>query len=214
MSSAAAPRSVSNSAQKLYQRLSGLARIWISLPFVRFDLQGVENIPSEGRFIVASNHAARLYAFVPMMIIGRNPAVLVAEAVWLCLPVAFFLWRLGGIPVLRFSRKGRAAAKREAIRVLLWDGIVIVFPEGKHSKRGVIGRFRPGAARMALAAQAPVVPIGIYLRWTWRRRIVRVSVGVPLSPADYGGKTADMEVLADLRRSISNLSGLPLQEEL
>lgn len=212
--SISAPRSVSRSAQNLYQRFSGLARFWVGLPFVKFELHGTENIPTSGRFIVASNHAARLYAFAPMMIVGRNPAVLVAEAVWLCLPVAYFLWRLGGIPVLRFSKRGRAAAKREAIRVLSWGGIVVIFPEGKHSKRGVVGSFRPGVVNMSLATDSLVVPVGIYLRWTWRRRIVRISVGVPLNPADYNGEDAAATMLAELRRSIARLSGLPLQEEL
>lgn len=208
------PRSVSSSAQKLYQRFSDLARFWVGLPFVKFELYGTENIPTSGRFIVASNHAARLYAFAPMMIIGRNPAVLVAEVVWLFLPVAYFLWRLGGIPVLRFSKRGRAAAKREAIRVLLWGGIVVIFPEGKHSKRGVVGSFRPGVIKMSRETGSPIVPVGIYLRWTWRCRIVRITVGAPLDPACYSGENAAVTMLAELRRSIARLSGLPLQEEL
>jgi 1-acyl-sn-glycerol-3-phosphate acyltransferase len=38
---------------------------------------------------------------------------------------------------------------------------VIVFPEGTRSRDGQIGDFRRGAARLAAAAGAPLVPAGI-----------------------------------------------------
>jgi 1-acyl-sn-glycerol-3-phosphate acyltransferase len=38
---------------------------------------------------------------------------------------------------------------------------VIVFPEGTRSRDGQIGEFRRGAARLAAAAGAPLVPAGI-----------------------------------------------------
>lgn len=190
-----------------------LARLWVRLPFVKFEPSGLELAPTGGGYIIASNHAARFYAFAPMLITRRNPAILVAEIVWLVLPVGALLWLLGAIPVVRFSHKYRRMARLRAIRILEEGGVVMLYPEGKRSAHGSIGRFWPGAVRMSLETRMPIVPVGVYVGWWRGRRLVRIACGEPLHPEQFLEPSAESEMLVALRRRISLLSGLPLQEE-
>jgi hypothetical protein len=63
----------------------------------------------------------------------------------------------GTVPI---ERKGGAPTTTPA-RLLREGWNVVVYPEGTRSRDGWPGRFRPGAAALALSCGAPVVPIAV-----------------------------------------------------
>jgi 1-acyl-sn-glycerol-3-phosphate acyltransferase len=67
-----------------------------------------------------------------------------------------FLRLAGQVPLDRF--RVDPLAIRTALRVLRDDGVVGVFPEGTRGN-GELDRFHRGAAYLAMAAGAPVVPV-------------------------------------------------------
>jgi 1-acyl-sn-glycerol-3-phosphate acyltransferase len=67
-----------------------------------------------------------------------------------------FLHASGQIPVLREGPD--PAAVKAALRVLRDDGVVGVFPEGTRGA-GDVAHVKPGAAYLAMASGAPVVPL-------------------------------------------------------
>jgi len=66
---------------------------------------------------------------------------------------------VGGVPVEIESSDARAT--REAVRLLQAGHVLMIFPEGERSPNGEIGRFKPGAFRLAASLGVPVLPVTI-----------------------------------------------------
>lgn len=71
---------------------------------------------------------------------------------------------LGQIPINR--KKGKDARGRLMRTLKHWSGAnVIIYPEGTRTKDGSLGKFKTGAAQMAIAAGVPIIPtviVGAY----------------------------------------------------
>jgi 1-acyl-sn-glycerol-3-phosphate acyltransferase len=92
-------------------------------------------------------------------------------------PVHYMAWNaLFGIPLFGWMiRRLRAfpvdieaadpRAAREAVRLLQDGAAVMIFPEGGRSTDGAVGRFKPGAFRLAVALDVPVLPVTIAGAW-------------------------------------------------
>ena len=80
---------------------------------------------------------------------------------------------------------------------------VLIFPEGKRTENGEIGRFQPGVGMIAARLDVPVVPVRLegldrILHQSWkfpRRGRARVLFGPPMSlhGNDYAANTAQVE---------------------
>ncbi len=80
---------------------------------------------------------------------------------------------------------------------------VLIFPEGKRTDDGAIGRFQPGVGMIAAKLGVPVVPVRLHgldriLHHTWKfpaRGRARVTFGAPiwLQGNDYGALAAQVE---------------------
>jgi len=120
----------------------------------------VENIPATGGVIIAANHQTYFDPFwlgVPVPIYTR---FLAWDKVfdW---PVAGTLMRLLGAWPLQ-TQKGDRRAIRRSLQWLRGGGALVIFPEGGRSfSDGKMLEFKVGAARLALEAGVPVLPITI-----------------------------------------------------
>jgi len=131
-----------------------LCRLYFGL-----ELRGTEHIPSAGPVIIAPNH--QTFADPPLVTIPVRRRV------------HYMAWdRLFEIPLFgRFIRllrafpvdvEGRdARATREAIRLLRAGHALMIFPEGERTTTGEVGPFKVGAFRLAVSADAPVLPVTI-----------------------------------------------------
>ncbi|WP_299443807.1 HAD-IB family hydrolase [uncultured Phycicoccus sp.] len=149
------------------QRLLFLANPPVFWPYARFDVSGTEHIPSTGAAVLAGNH--RSYFDIPAMIQMMRPTKrtgrILAKKELFELPVVGPLaLALGGIPVNRSS--GGTESLEAAAAALEAGEIVCLLPQGT-IPRGE--RFydpvltgRTGAARLAAATGAPVIPFGIW----------------------------------------------------
>lgn len=134
---------------------------------VNLVVEGVQLIPREGPVILAANHRSYLDPVVLTAVAfrrGRKPRYLGKKELF-DIPVAGHLMRaLGQIRVDRGT--GDSTSLRLAIEALERAEAVAVFPQGT-IPRGV--EFfspqlsgRTGVARLALATEAPVVPVGLW----------------------------------------------------
>ena len=170
-----------------------------------------EAVPS-GSLIVVANHDSLADPFLLGTALERPLRFLTKEELWSNRPVGRILDSLGGIPV----RRGRGdlealAAAGEALRA---GQAVAIFPQG--TVLGSDGRpWHRGAARLALATGAPIVPVRIVggdsaLRpgdRLPRRAQVRVVVGEPIR-VERGRATiaAARELTLQARHAIESLA--------
>ncbi len=168
--------------------LAALIHVAFAL-LARFRVEGQENIPKEGPFLVVANH---FHFADPLAVIRavRRPLDFIGgfRMPFAPTPVRFLprLWGLYRVP--RGEEGFARAALRGAETTLLEGGIVGIFPEGG-SWTNVLRRPRPGTAFLAARTGVCVLPIGIdgtdgifpSLRH-FRRQSVAVRIGAPIGP--------------------------------
>lgn len=125
-------------------------------------VHGAAELPP-GPCLIVANHSS--HADTPALIAAlpawRKPVVAAAADYWFRGGFRPAICRAlcAAFPVRRSG--GGSADLAAATRLLTAGHDVIVFPEGTRSRDGQIGDFRRGAARLAAAAGAPLVPAGI-----------------------------------------------------
>lgn len=124
----------------------------------RVSFRGVECVPKTGGLIIAANHQTYIDPFWISIPIKRPIRYLAwSEAFeWPFIGRAIEL--LGAWPLT--VERANPAAYRRAVKWLKGGGAVMIFPEGARSKAdGEMARFKPGAARLALEADVPILPV-------------------------------------------------------
>lgn len=132
----------------------------------RVECEGLENVPSEGRAILVSNHAGTL-PYDSLMLVHavrrdhpsrRDVRPLVEDPVFHLPFLGPIMNRIGGV----------RADPDNAERLLMRDELVAVFPEGEKGMgklwrdRYRLQRFgRGGFVRLALRTGAPIIPVAI-----------------------------------------------------
>lgn len=159
----------------------------------RLRSRGLENVPGEGGFVVASNHVSNLdpwplgFPLYPRQIHYMAKAELYRNPV-----LRWVLDKGGSFPVRRGQRDVRSW--RTAIRLAQEGGVVAMFPEGTRRAKGLRKRHQahphPGAARLALRAGVPLVPAAIVGTNDLRRlRPLRIAYGPPIHIVRENGTT-------------------------
>lgn len=142
----------------LYRFSRLLLRILFRL-FNRWHVSGREHVPNTGGLLLIANHTS--YSDPP--IVGAacpRPVNFMAKAELFRIPLlAGFIRRTHAFPVSRGSPD--RAALRRALRLLRQDRVLLIFPEGTRSPDGRLKEFETGAAFIALATQAQIIPVAI-----------------------------------------------------
>jgi 1-acyl-sn-glycerol-3-phosphate acyltransferase len=146
----------------------------LSRLYFRLDLHGTANIPTSGAVLITPNH--QTYADPPLVSIPiRRPVHYMAWKRLFEIPgFGRLIRRLRAFPVDIDSADPRAT--REAVRLLQAGAAVMIFPEAGRSLDGRIGRFKPGAFRLAVSVGVPVLPVTIvggYEAWPPGRLLPR-----------------------------------------
>ena len=140
----------------------------LSLPLMkglfRLDASGVENIPAGGGFVIAANHNSNFDPWPLGMPLWPKRQLYFMGKSELFNPVLAPILRAGGaFPVRRGEHD--AEAIETAVRLAREGKVVAMFPEGTRRANGLRKKFehrpRTGAARIALAADVPLVPAAI-----------------------------------------------------
>ena len=157
----------------------------------RLKASGVENIPAEGGFVIAANHTSNFDPWPLGMPLWPTRQLYFMGKSELFNPVLAPILRAGGaFPVRRGEQD--AEAIETAVRLTREGKVVAMFPEGTRRTKGLRKKFehrpRTGAARIALAADVPLVPAAI--DGTGRLARVpqlKVAYGAPIRLDDLPG---------------------------
>lgn len=151
------------------------------------EASGVEHLPKTGPAVLAANHLTNFDVF-PMQFILPRPIFFMAKAELHDNPLLDAVLRqLGSFPVNRGVRDEWAFT--HARQVLEHGQVLGIFPEGKRSAGAGLRPAKTGAARLAMDAGCPIVPLSIsgtqvmFHRFP-RRTHIRIRLGEPLIPTD------------------------------
>jgi 1-acyl-sn-glycerol-3-phosphate acyltransferase len=127
-------------------------------PFWHVRIEGSQ--PESGAYVCVSNHQSFLDIFA--MARQRREMKWIAKEEIFKLPWFGLYFRLSGdIPVNRGDRESGGAALSKARWYLDRGMPVMIFPEGTRSRDGKMGAFKPGAFRLAIEAQVPILPVAV-----------------------------------------------------
>jgi 1-acyl-sn-glycerol-3-phosphate acyltransferase len=170
----------------------------VTLPVVhglfRLRVTGLEHLPREGGFVLAANHTSNFDPWpLGLPLWPRRQLRFMAKSELFNPILAPFL-RAGGAFKVRRG-EGDVDAMRTAIELVKQGEIVVMFPEGTRQTKGLrkkhAARPHTGAARIALAADAPLVPAAIAgTDRLSRLGPLRVAYGAPIDVSDLDGADA------------------------
>jgi len=173
-------------------------------PWVR----GMENIPSSGPVILASNHLSFSDSiFLPLQ--ARRPVVFLAKSEYFTgkgikgALTRWFFKSTGQLPIDRSGGKASEASLNTGLKVLSQGQVLGIYPEGTRSPDGRLYRGRTGIARMVLEAKVPIIPVAMIDtekvqpigKRLPRIRRIGVVVGTPLDFSRFDGMEGDRIIL-------------------
>ena len=179
----------------------------------RLRVQGQENVPASGGYVLASNHLSNFDPWpLGMPLWPKHWLRFMAKAELYWWPAIYVLDAAGAFPVHR--ERADVEAVQTAVRLAREGNVVVMFPEGTRRRKGLVKKHRPrarsGAARIALDAGVPLVPAAI--AGTDRLLALgplRVAFGAPIEMDDLvaGGnmRIASQEATGRLMARIAEL---------
>jgi 1-acyl-sn-glycerol-3-phosphate acyltransferase len=129
-------------------------------------VKGLDNIPSEGAAIIASNHLSFSDSiFMPLMV--PRPVIFLAKSEYFTGTglkgrlTALFFRLTNQLPMDRSGGAASASSLAAGMDVLTHGGLLGIYPEGTRSPDSRLYRGKVGVARLALQAGVPVIPVAM-----------------------------------------------------
>jgi len=209
----------------------------IMTPWVKFTVTGEENLPTEGGFLLVSNHLSNVDPLcLCWYFMKRNTAVrFLAKKSMFSVPV--FGWIIKGMGLIPVNRDSNPSAVLAPTREALTAGEVVgIYPEGTLTRDPDQWpmEFKSGAARLALDTGVTVIPLsqwgpqdimapynakGMDMR---PGRRISYHFGAPVDLSDLIGpagsedhdavNAATARILQAVREGVGQLRGLPVPD--
>ena len=201
-------------------------------PFVKLAYKakavGTENIPSSGGAIIACNHTSATETYMMPALIKRPVTYPAKRELFIPgkglkgIPQTVIAWAVkavGQVPLDRTGGRAALDALGPVLQVLKDGGIAGIYPEGTRSVDGRLYKGKTGVARLALAANVPVVPCAITHNEITGKLFGAipmadhpvVTFGRPLDFSRYAGCQDDRAVIRwvtdEIMNAIMELSG-------
>lgn len=173
-------------------------RLFVAI-FFKFEVKGTDNLKNLKKpFIIAANHASYLDGELIVVALPWFSAYFpirygAAEYYYNQLVLGTILWILGGFPIKQGI--GIEQSLKQAVNLLKNNEVVGIFPEGKISRNGDLGKGKPGISYLALKTGCQILPVGIAGSYNlsvksviFERRKITVNFGKPFFIQEYIGQ--------------------------
>jgi 1-acyl-sn-glycerol-3-phosphate acyltransferase len=184
-----------------YYLVKGMGKVALG-----FKVRGAENIPKEGRAIIAPNHRHWLDIFLGPIAIPKRHVTTIAKKEVYDTPILGSLFhRWGTISVNRDNPE--IETTRRVLKKLEQERLVAVMPEGHRYQENTLGDMRRGVAMWARLGNAPTIPAAIRgvdsFPHALLHRSAEVNFGAPIAPPQ--SKKDEETYLEELRNAIQSL---------
>jgi 1-acyl-sn-glycerol-3-phosphate acyltransferase len=137
---------------------------WIMMRLIdlvaRVEIRGMENLPRNGAFVIATNHLGMLDVTLLYYSIHRWDVFVPVAEKWE--RIGFLRWlgrHLNWVFIDRFNPDLKAM--RTMMSLMEKGHTLVIAPEGTRSRVGSMIEGKPGASYLAAKLQVPIVPIGL-----------------------------------------------------
>ena len=175
-----------------------------------FEVTGEENIPTEGIYMVYSNHQSFADVFALIWLFkDRRQMGYVAKEEWRKYKVLYnAIEYTRSIFLVRGDSREAVKSIKEGTELLKQGFALVIFPEGTRSQCHEMGEFKAGAFKFAEKGKVPILPItldGGYTLFeekkTWQPAHVKITVH-PLVHIEQMDKHAQKEAAAQIEQTI------------
>jgi 1-acyl-sn-glycerol-3-phosphate acyltransferase len=184
---------------------------------MRLTITGRNQVPSEGPFLLVSNHLSVADPVVLGAKLNRKVTFMAKEELFRNKFAAYFVKAFGAIPIYRGGSNRHAL--HQSSTLLVSGGVLGMFPEGKRSRQGALTSGQLGAALIAYHNKVKILPVAITgsekirgREWLFHRPCVVVTIGEPFYLPEIG-HTLRKEQLNDLTDIIMNKIAVLLPEK-
>ncbi len=146
--------------ERFYQSIIEVLRRILCWQKMRVTVFGAEHVPEFGGALMAMNHTGYydfIFGEIPPLLRGHRLTRFMAKREIFEVPVAGWLMRkMRHVPV---DRAAGASSIDAAVEHLRSGRLVTIFPEATISRSFELKSFKTGAARIAAAADVPLIPV-------------------------------------------------------
>ncbi|NQE88846.1 lysophospholipid acyltransferase family protein [Nocardia terpenica] len=178
--------------EPVFDVLTGLVRTLFWAQGLRIRIEGQQHFPRTGGAVLAVNHTAYL-DFMEVGLVGRESGRNVRYMMKAELEHGIVGWLMKHCKAIGVDRSAGAQSYARAVTALRDGEIVVVYPEATISRSFELKEFKSGAARMAIEADVPIVPLAIWgAQRVWTKDIpkqlgrhhfpINIQIGEPIPP--------------------------------
>lgn len=122
-------------------------------------VEGLENLPKNGSYIIASNHQSSWETFSLLPFLDDPAIILKRELMWIPL-FGWYMWKVRMIPIDRGSPlKALKKLIKEAKQKVAQGRQILIFPEGHRKEPGSKIELKPGVISLYNELNIPIVVI-------------------------------------------------------
>lgn len=159
---------------------------------------GIENIPNEGKIIIAGNHTNMLDCILVMCATKRQIHFLAKDELWK-FPQNIIFSNLGLIPV---NRKTKDSNCLKLASYYLNNELVIgIFPEGTRNKTDkLLLDFKFGAVSLASKSDAYIIPFAITGDYCFRSKNLKIEYSKPFKIGNMSLEQANEKLTKEVKK--------------
>lgn len=205
----------------IYAFFKILTRLSLKVYFRKIHIEGTENIPKEGPFLIVANHPSSFLDPISIAVLVKQKISFLAKASMFDNKIiAGILTRFNMVPIYRAQDNPNMLSKNKEVfkgcyEKLSNKGVIMIFPEGTSESERRLRKIKTGAARIALGAEkennynlnVKIVPVGLnYTKSSRFKSELFIQFGEPIESKDYieKYKKEEIEATKSLTSNIEN----------
>jgi len=143
-----------------------VAKRWMmhigSVAGLKLDIQGLEHLDKDGRYIFVANHQSALDIPAVHLALPYHLSFIAKKELFFIPFLGWGMALMGHIWIDRSSASRAMRSIRRAVKKLAKGNCsLVIFAEGTRSYDGKIARFKKGGFALALESKVPIVPVAI-----------------------------------------------------
>jgi glycerol-3-phosphate O-acyltransferase/dihydroxyacetone phosphate acyltransferase len=210
----------------IYSFFKILTRFALKVYFRKVHIQGTENLPNEGPFLIVANHPSSFLDPISIAVLVKQKISFLAGGFMFKNKImASILTKFNIVPIYRAQDNPNDLSKNKEVfrgcyEKLSNNGIIMIFPEGTSENERRLRKIKTGAARIALGASKEndfnlnikIVPVGLnYTKSSRFKSELFIQFGTPIESDNYINEykkdefSAAKSLTNDIEKSIKNL---------